>query len=330
MNKFIHLTSVCTLIFVLTSCHQEQPVCLDGVAQGSYYSIRYYDARNRNLQHEIDSIFRAVDNSVSLWEPNSTIRKVNRNEDVELDRIFIDNFNIAMKAAELSNGLFDPTISPLVTAWGFSYNNREDMTDAKIDSLRQMVDYRKVRIENNRLVKDDPRMSLDFNAVAQGYTSDIIGAFLESQGIGNYLINTGGEILSRGCKPNGKPWVVGIEAPAKEWDSAPVIQACIELTDKGLVTSGSTRKYIEDNGQRYSHSIDPRTGCSVQHNLLSVSVIAETAAWADALASVFMLKGMDKAIGMLDSLDSVEAYFIYWDDQTNNFGTYATEGFVLL
>lgn len=314
----------------MTSCRQEQPVCLDGVAQGSYYSIRYYDAQQRNFQHEIDSIFATVDNSVSLWNPNSIISKVNRNEDVELDRIFIDNFNVAVKAAELSNGLFDPTISPLVAAWGFSYNNREDMTDAKIDSLRQLVDYRKVRIEDNRLIKDDPRMSLDFNAVAQGYTSDIIGAFFESNGISNYLINTGGEILAKGTKPNGRPWVVGIETPAKEWDSAPTIQARLELTDKGLVTSGSTRKYIEKDGQRYSHSIDPRTGRSVEHNLLSVSVVAETSVWADALASVFMLEGMGRALEMLGSLDSVEAYFIYWDNRTNTFGTYATEGFVLL
>ena len=208
------------IISLLMSCNrQPKKIMLQGEAQGSYYAITYYDEQERNFQHEIDSIFHAVDVSVNLWVDTSVISKVNRNEDVTLDSIFIDNFNIAQEAARLSDGYFDPTISPIVAAWGFSYKHGDSITPQLIDSLKQLVDYRKVRIENGMVVKENPDMTLDFNAIAQGYTSDLIASFLDSRGIKNYLVDTGGEIMSRGTKPNGQPWIVGIEKPADNWDS---------------------------------------------------------------------------------------------------------------
>ena len=313
---------------VLCSCTQQpKKIVLQGLAQGSYYAITYYDENGRNFQREVDSIFHAVDLSVNLWVDSSVISKVNRNEEVTLDPIFIDNFNIAQEAARLSDGYFDPTISPIVAAWGFSSKTGDSITPQLIDSLKQLVDYRNVRIENGKVIKESPAIQLDFNAIAQGYTSDLLAHFLESKGIVNYLVDTGGEIMARGCKPNGQPWIVGIEKPAENWDSEQVVQTRIALRDKGLVTSGSTRKYVERDGKRYSHSIDPTTGYPVEHNVLSVTVLAENSVWADALASICMVMGMEKSLPIIESLDGVEAYYIFVNEQ-NQLETFATEGFV--
>ena len=314
-------------ILVLAGCgRQPKKIVLQGLAQGSYYAITYYDEQNRNFQKEIDSIFHAIDMSVNLWVESSVISKVNRNEEVTLDSIFIDNFNIAQEAAKLSNGYFDPTISPIVTAWGFSYKHGDSITPQLIDSLKQLVDYRKIRIEDGKVVKENPDMQLDFNAIAQGYTSDLIASFLGSRGIKNYLVDTGGEIMAKGTKPNGRPWIVGIEKPADKWDSEQVVQTRIALRDKGLVTSGSTRKYVERNGKRYSHCIDPNTGYPVDHQVLSVTVLAENSVWADALASICMVMGMEKSLPIIEGLDGVEAYYIFANDN-NELETFATEEF---
>ena len=310
---------------------QPQRMYLEGFAQGSYYAITYYDEQGRNFQQGIDSIFHAVDLSVNLWVDSSVICKVNRNEEVELDQIFIDNFNIAQQAAELSGGYFDPTISPLVAAWGFSAktSNLSSLTSHLIDSLKTLVDYRKVRIEDGKLIKDDPAMQLDFNAVAQGYTSDRIAAYLDSKGVKHYLVDTGGEIMAKGGKPDGKPWVVGIEKPAENMDDERVVQTRVPLFDKGLVTSGSTRKYVERDGKRYSHCIDPTTGYPVEHQVLSVTVLAENAVWADALASICMVMGMEKSLELIKTMEGVEAYYIFVNDK-GELETFATEGFEIL
>ena len=315
---------------VFASCgKQPEKIVLQGLAQGSYYAITYFDEQGRDFQHEIDSIFQTVDMSVNLWVDSSVISKVNRNEEVELDQIFIDNFNIAQKAAKLSDGYFDPTISPIVAAWGFSYKHGDSITPQLIDSLKQLVDYRKVRIENGKVVKDNLALTLDFNAVAQGYTSDLIAGFLDSRSIKNYLVDTGGEIMAKGGKPNGKPWIVGIEKPAENKDSEQVVQTRIALRDKGLVTSGSTRKYVERNGKRYSHCINPKTGYPVEHQVLSVTVLAETSVWADALASICMVMGLGQSLPLIESMDGVEAYYIFINEKDET-ETFATEGFKTL
>jgi len=315
---------------VLASCaRQPKKMVLQGLAQGSYYAITYFDEQGRNFQREIDSVFHAIDRSVNLWVDSSVICKVNRNEDVVLDPIFIDNFNIAQQAARISDGYFDPTISPIVAAWGFSAKTGDSITPQLVDSLKQLVDYRKVAIEDGKVIKENPAMQLDFNATAQGYTSDMIASFLDSQGIRNYLVDTGGEIMAKGGKPNGQPWIVGIEKPADNWDSEQVVQTRIALRDKGLVTSGSTRKYVERNGKRYSHCIDPKTGYPVEHNVLSVTVVAENSAWADALASICMVMGLERSLPLIESMDGVEAYYIFADER-NELQIQATPGFEAL
>lgn len=309
-------SSLALLAMTIVSCvKQPEKIVLQGLVQGSYYAITYYDQEGRNFQREIDSIFRAVDRSVNLWVDSSVICKVNRNEEVALDEIFIDNFNVAQKAAELSGGYFDPTISPLVSAWGFSAKHGDTITPQLVDSLKQLVDYRKVHLEEGGLIKEDPAMKLDFNAIAQGYTSDKVGALLDSKGVKSYIVDIGGEIFARGTKPDGKPWVVGIEKPAPDWNSERVVQQRVELQDKGIVTSGSYRKYVERDGKRYSHCIDPMTGYPVEHNLLSATVIADDATWADALASICMVMGMERSLDLIKTLDGVEVYYIFVNDR---------------
>ena len=325
---FVWIASSLTLLaMTIASCvKQPEKIVLQGLVQGSYYAITYYDEQGRNFQKEIDSVFHAVDLSVNLWVDSSVICKVNRNEEVELDAIFIDNFNVAQKAAELSGGYFDPTISPLVSAWGFSAKNGDSITPQLVDSLKRLVDFRKVRIEDGKLIKENPSIRLDFNAIAQGYTTDLVSALLDSKGIKSYLVDVGGEIFARGNKPDGNPWMVGIEKPAPNWDSEQEVQERVQLSDQGIVTSGSYRKYVERDGKRYSHCIDPMTGYPVDHNLLSATVVAENATWADALASVCMVMGMERSMEIINTLDGVEAYYVFVNDR-NELEVKVTEGF---
>ena len=310
MRKLFFVLSV----FMVSCVHQPQKINYSGITQGSYFSITYYDESGRTFEDEIDSIFKAVDNSVSLWNENSIIRKVNRNEDVVVDQIFKDNFEWSRKASEFSDGAFDATIGPLVSAWGFHYKKELEMTPEMVDSIRQLVGYQKIEIIDDKVVKANPNMTLDFNAVAQGYTTDIIGKFLESQGVLNYLVDVGGEIYAKGTKPNGEQWTIGIEKPSENYDSERSVQIKINLKDKGIVTSGNYRKYIEKDGIRYSHSIDPKTGYPVEQNLLSATVIADNASWADCLATICMIVGKEKASKLLENQDGVEAYFIFVED----------------
>ncbi len=308
------------------SCmRQPQKINYSGFTQGSYFSITYYDEKNRTFEAEIDSIFNEIDNSVSLWNENSIIRKVNRNEDVIVNQIFKDNFEWAQKASEFSEGAFDATIGPLVEAWGFHYKKELEMTPEMVDSIRQLIDYQKIKIIDDKVVKANPNMTLDFNAVAQGYTTDLIGKFLETKGIYNYLVDVGGEIMARGTKPNGQQWTIGIERPAEHYYDGRSVQESLTLQDKGIVTSGNYRKYIEKDGVRYSHSIDPKTGYPVEHNLLSATVIADNASWADCLATICMVMGKEKASKLLENQDGIEAYFIFVED--SRLATTSTKGF---
>ena len=310
--KRIIIVFIITILFA--SCiRTPQKINYSGITQGSYFSITYYDEGNRHFETEIDSIFREVDNAVSLWNENSIIRKVNRNEDIIVNQIFKDNFEWARKASEFSDGAFDATIGPLVSAWGFHYKKELEMTPEMVDSIRQLVGYQKVQIVDDRVVKENPNITLDFNAVAQGYTTDLIGKFLETKGVYNYLVDVGGEIYAKGTKPNGEMWTIGIEKPAENFDSERAVQIKLKLKDKGIVTSGNYRKYIEKDGIRYSHSIDPKSGYPVEHNLLSVTIIADNASWADCLATICMIVGKEKASKLLEG-QGIEAYFIYVED----------------
>ena len=313
MRRLFYTLLICCF---LVNCNTVKKQQFMGTTQGSYYSITYFDEQNRDFSREFDSIFKEIESTLSLWDENSIIRRVNRNDTtVVLNQIFIDNFNYAMKAAELSDGYFDPTVGPLVQAWGFHFKEGMEMTPEIVDSLKQLVDYRKIKIENGKVIKENPDMTLDFNAVAQGYTTDMIGDFLLSKNVNNFLVDVGGEILARGCKPNGELWKVGIEKPADNKESERIVQEIVELKDRSIVTSGNYRKYVERGGKRYSHSLNPKTGYPAENKLLSATIIADNTAWADCLASICMVVGLEKAIEIIESSeDNIDAYFIYVDE----------------
>ena len=317
------------LVVLLQSCSidNQEPISLIGEAQGTYYSIKYYDILNRNFKPMIDSILHDFDMSVSLWEPESILSKVNSgNDSVDLDNYFIDNFNLSKEIAEETKGAFDFTIGALVKTWGFSIKNNRVIDSITIDSLLYVTGYEKVNLINNKVVKHNPAVNFDFNAIAQGYSVDIVSDFLKSQGIENFLVDIGGEVTLSGVKANGKKWRVGIEKPTNNANSGQNITVKIELTDKSLATSGNYRKFFIKDGVKYSHMIDPSTGYPAMHNLLSVTVIAKNTALADAYATACMVMGYDKAREFIDSKQNLEAMFIV-ADKDDDYINFMTKGF---
>lgn len=308
------------LAFVVVSCDDKktEPVRLAGEAQGTYYAITYFDTDNRIFQTEIDSLFKSFDESASVYLNTSVISRFNRNDSlVRADAVFENIFNKALEISKDTDGAFDVTVMPLVNAWGFGYTNRNKVDSSMIDSLLPLIGYQKIKLFHGQLIKDNPAIMIDFNAIAQGYTSDVIGKFLESKGITNYLVDVGGEVLARGSKPDNSEWKVGIEKPASDSNSVRQVQAIVPLKNKALATSGSYRKYFVDNGQRYSHTIDPKTGYPVTHPLLSVSVIAGDCMTADGYATAFMVMGLDKTKEYLLNHPELDVYLIYDDKGVN-------------
>lgn len=329
MDSFLkNLTISLCIIPFLFSCQKEKPnqFILDGMVQGSYYHIVYYatQAQNERVKKDIDSIFSKVDNSISLWVEGSLINKINNNIDVEVDSIFIDCYNHSHEVSELTSGAFDCTVGGLVEVYGFAAKNRQKVTDKQVDSLLKYVGYKNIRLENKRLIKKYKQTKLDFNAIAQGYTTDLITNYFLKKGIKNFIVDVGGEVRANGKKENGKLWRCAIEQPSDSLDAERKFNSYIELDNNSVVTSGSYRKYyIDEQGEKKSHTIDPKTGKSVTHSLLSVSVIASNATIADGLATSFMVMGLEKSKEFLRLHTNLKAYFIYSDSKTK-YKTYAT------
>jgi thiamine biosynthesis lipoprotein len=302
-------------------------VKLLGEVQGTYYSIIYYDETGKDFQMEIDSILNDFDNSVSLWVPNSILSKVNNNDNsVVLDSYFVDNFEISKDVANKTNGAFDFTIGTLINAWGFGWDHNKTIDNSKIDSLLQLTGHEKVRLQNGKVIKDNSSISFDFNAVAQGFSVDVIAFFLQDQGITNYLIDIGGEVKAKGQKPDGSKWKIGIEKPAENKTDNRDLKAIAQLTDISIATSGNYRKFYVENGIKYSHTINPKTGYPAKNTLLSVSVLHKSTAYADAFATSFMVMGFEKAKLLVENNDDLEAFFIV-SNKDGNYETYATKGF---
>jgi thiamine biosynthesis lipoprotein len=243
-----------------------------------------------------------------------------------LDSYFIEIFKLSKSIAEDTDGSFDFTVGPLVNAWGFGFAENRNVDSLIIDSILQFVGHRKMNIDSGWLYKADERTAIDFNAIAQGYSVDLMGFFLESQNIENYLVDIGGEVKASGNKPDGSKWKIGIEKPAEHANDGRDLKAVIELKDKCVATSGNYRKFYEENGIRYSHTIDPKTGYPVQHSLLSVSVVADHAAVADAYATAFMVMGLEQCKSYLNQKKNLDAFLIYADED-GNYKSYVTEGF---
>jgi len=328
LQKFTLLCLIC--VIVLISCrHRKEPVLIKfgGETQGTYYAVTYYHDDSTNLQPSIDSLLKRFDSTASTYKPNSIISRMNNNDPAaKADEMFSVIFQKAIEVSEKTVGAFDITVGPLVNAWGFGLSNRLKMDQHIVDSLLPLVGYQKVKLVNGKLFKEDPRIRIDFNAIAQGYAVDVVGAFLDSKGIQSYLIDIGGEVLARRTKPGGEKWSVAIELPTQNADDERKIQAVVSLQDMAISTSGSYRKFYEENGIRYSHTIDPSTGYPVKHSTLSVSVLAKDCMTADAYATAFMVMGVEKGKEFLKKHPKLEVYFIY-TAQDGSLKTYYTNGF---
>lgn len=302
-------------VFIIISCKQTPKttyLSFSGFTQGTTYSITYESIDSINYQKEVDYLLAEFDTSLSTYIPSSFISKINRNEWNKMDDYLITVLEKSQEVYKMTDGAFDITVAPLVNAWGFGFSNKEEMTNAKVDSILEFVGFDKISFHDSIITKSDPRIMLDMNAIAQGYSVDVIADFLERKGISNYLVEIGGELKTKGLNSKGKEWKIGIDKPFdNNLMPGENLQAIIKLTNKSLATSGNYRKFYEHNGVKYSHTINPKTGYSVNHSLLSTTVIANDCITADAYATAFMVLGLEKSYELAMQLPDIEAYFVY-------------------
>ena len=282
-----------------------------GFIFGTVYNITYQS--DKNLEKEIIRELDKVDASLSPFNEKSIISKINRNEEAVVDNYFYDVFNLAMQISEDTNGAFDITVAPIVNAWGFGFKSGSSPTNQYIDSLKQFIGYKKVRINKDKhVVKQDERIMLDCSAIAKGYGSDVVARLFNAKGIKNYMIEIGGEIVASGVSEKRLPWKIGITKPSEDsLGTSNELQTILNITDCAMATSGNYRNFYYKNGKRYAHTIDPRTGYPIQHNILSATVIAKSCAQADAYATSFMVLGLEEAKKILERHPQLLAYLIY-------------------
>jgi thiamine biosynthesis lipoprotein apbE len=288
-----------------------------GFIFGTTYNITYQS--DIDLQKDIEAEMNKVNVSLSTFEPQSIISKVNQNRDVRLDNMFTEVFTLAEQISRETDGAFDITVAPLVNEWGFGFKSGVAPNKHVIDSLKQLTGYQKVKLAGGRVVKTDPRIMLDCSAIAKGYGSDVVAKFLKSKGIDNFMVEIGGEIVTSGISPERVPWRIGVTKPEDDsLQQQQALQTILNVTDKAMATSGNYRNFYYKGGKKYAHTIDPKTGYPVQHNILSATVIANSCAEADAYATAFMVMGLDKAKTVLEKHPELLAYLIYADQKGNN------------
>ena len=284
---------------------------------GTTFTVTYQC--DSDMSQSIKAELMKVDYSLSPFNKESVITAINNNEDVKPDKMFMDVFQLAMDVSRETDGAFDITVAPLVNAWGFGFKSGEKPTARQVDSLRHIIGYQKISVDHGKIRKQDPRMMLDCSAIAKGYGTDVVANFLRSRGVKNFMVEIGGEIVTCGVNPERLPWKVGVIKP--EDDSLSVaheVQTILNVTDIAMATSGNYRNFYYQGGKKYAHTIDPKTGYPVQHNILSATVLAKTCAQADAYATSFMVMGLDKAQKVLERHPEMMAYFIYDDGQGKN------------
>ena len=288
-----------------------------GMVFGTVYNITY--ECDSNLHEAIKSELQKVDNSLSPFNAQSIITAINQNQDVKPDEMFLTVFNKAMEISRETGGAFDITVAPLVNAWGFGFKNGIQPDSHQVDSLRRLIGYEKVSLKDDRIVKQSPDIMLDCSAIAKGFGSDVVARFLQQQGVKNFMVEIGGEIVTSGVNPQRLPWKIGVTKPTD--DSLSVkgeIQSVLNVTDLAMATSGNYRNFYYKDGKKYAHTIDPKTGYPVQHSLLSATVLAKDCATADAYATSFMVLGIDGAKEVLERHPELMAYFIYSDGKGQN------------
>ena len=319
--KIFNISLIINLL-MLSGCSNQkiEHLRISGFTQGTTYNITFENTGRftaEEIRTGVESYLQKIDISLSVYIDSSVISKINRNEDINADEYFTEVFNMSRQLSEDTGGAFDITVGPLVRAWGFGPEGYKDFEKDKIDSLRNLVGFRKIDIENGKVIKSDPRISVDMNAIAQGYTVDIIYRYLKSLGMTSFLVEIGGEVRVMGAKGKN-PWKIGIDKPVDNNNSpGENLQAIISLKDKSLATSGNYRKFYVEDGIKYSHTIDPATGFPAKNRLLSATIITDECAIADGVATACMVMGLEKSVNYISRNPEYEAYFIYSDDSGN-------------
>lgn len=313
------ITGLFSLILLLNSCSPKKQYFEEsGTVFHTLYHIKYESSQL--LTDKIDTELQQFNLSLNPFNPNSIIAKVNNNEDVITDPWFEEVFTRAMEVSKNTDGVFDITCAPLINLWGFGFSKKDSVTPQIIDSLKSFVGYQKVRLEGNRVIKDDPRILLNCSAIAKGYASDVIARLLEREGVSNYMVEIGGEVAMSGVNPKGECWKIGINKP--EDDTSGMvndIEEVVQLCKKGgIATSGNYRNYYIKDGKKYAHTIDPRTGYPSEQSILSVTIVAEDCMTADAYATAFMALGLEKAREVAANIPNIDYFIIYADENGNN------------
>lgn len=335
--KGLNFFRIIIILVFFASCNSSKKniseyVKIYGFAQGTTWHITYQSKDGENLTNQIDSILKVFDFSMSAYNKQSQLTKINNNEDVKVDSFFIDIFNESKALYDMSGKMFDPTVRPLVKAWGFGHDTQlQKPSPQTIDSILLFTGLDKVKIIDGKIVKSDQRTTLIFNANAQGYSVDLICQWFLEQGYSDFLVEVGGETRAFGVNSNGTPWRVGIDAPvdgSSEIDR--VIWGVSDLSDgMSLCTSGNYRNFFyTEDGRRYSHELNPVTGYPTQDSVLSVAIIASNAMRADGLATVAMVLGVENGFKLIDSLPNTEGLFFY-SESNGDIKTIKTKGFVI-
>ena len=312
---FLVILIVGTILIIRQQHSMPYQQC-SGLIFGTTYHVTYqYD---EDLKDEVVDKLKEVDAALSMFNERSTISKINNNQAVEPDKMFLDVFQLAQQVSKDTHGAFDITVAPLVNLWGFGFKHAQEPTKHAIDSLRQFVGYQKVSYDGKTIQKQDPRIMLDCSAIAKGYGTDVVARLMDEKGVKNYLVEIGGEVVTRGISEKRVPWKIGVTKPTD--DSLHIgneLQTVLNVTDKAMATSGNYRNFYYKGGRKYAHTINPKTGRPVQHNILSATVLCNQCAKADAYATAFMVMGLDKAREVLERNPDLMVYFIY-DDKGQN------------
>jgi len=312
---FLTLLIVGTILIIRQQHSTPYQRC-SGLIFGTTYRVTYqYD---QDLKELIVAKMQEVDDALSMFNEQSILSRINQNKPVELNDMFVDVFQLAQQISKDTDGAFDITVAPLVNAWGFGFKHGQMPNQHAVDSLLKITGYQKVRQDGRRLVKQDSRIMLDCSAIAKGYGTDAVAQLLNDKGIKNFLVEIGGEVVTRGISEQRVPWKIGVIKPTDDTLSlANELQTVLNITDKAMATSGNYRNFYYKGGRRYAHTIDPKTGYPVQHNILSATVLCDRCARADAYATAFMVMGFDRTRQVLERHPDLMAYLIY-DDHGQN------------
>lgn len=334
MKLLTRILPILLIAAVVGACGSPQEpayITNSGNAQGTTYQIKYLSPKGKNFKQDIIQRLKDIDLSMSGYIANSKIMEINEGDTwVEVDTMFMKVLHRSLEIAEESDGDFDPTIGPLVRYWGFGFDKlRSDINADSIRKIKNHTGYTSIGVDGNR-VRIPKGFNLDLNAIAQGYTVDNLAGYLEKQGVEHYMVEVGGEVLTKGVNEKQEIWKIGVDKPQKEVDAGSRFQFVLALDNAALATSGNYRKFWvdEETGIKYAHTIDPKSGYPAKNRLLSTSIIAPTAMDADAFATTCMVKGVEGCKKLVDNHPDLEAYLIYSEtDSTQGLGEYVTPGF---